>query len=123
MSRHYFESLEMSRSAHEMLAVLGGKVPHSHGVYIGGITTPPTIDKIIKIKSLLQKIYLFIVDKMTPDVFSIAEYYKDYFSIGNGYGNLLTYGIFNNYKLWALYTLIPSPIFQTEKSKLSILEK
>ncbi|MCX8131853.1 MAG: nickel-dependent hydrogenase large subunit [Clostridia bacterium] len=108
IGQHYFESLEISRSAHEMLAVLGGKVPHNHGIFIGGITTQPTTDKIIKIKSLLQKINQFIVDKMMPDVYSIAEYYKDYFSIGKGYGNLLSYGIFNNYK--SLGTLYVDPL-------------
>lgn len=108
IGQHYFESLEMSRSAHEMLAVLGGKIPHNHGIFIGGITTQPTTDKIIKLKSLVQKIYHFIVDKMIPDVYSIAEYYKDYYSIGKGYGNLLSYGIFNNYE--TLGTLYVNPL-------------
>ena len=36
------------QSAHEMLAVLGGKAPHNHGVFIGGITTQETADRIIK---------------------------------------------------------------------------
>lgn len=108
---HYFESLAMSRSAHEMLAVLGGKVPHNHGVFIGGITTEATTDKIIKLKSILQEINRFIVDKMIPDVYSIAEYYKDYYNLGKGYGNFLSYGVFNNYK--ALGTLYVNPLIYT----------
>ncbi|WP_418791869.1 nickel-dependent hydrogenase large subunit [Phosphitispora sp. TUW77] len=104
----YFDSLDISRSAHEMLAVLGGKVPHNHGVFIGGITTQATTDKIIKIKSILNTIYQFINNKMIPDVYIIAEYYKDYFSIGKGYGNLLSYGCFNGYK--NLGTLYVNPL-------------
>ena len=102
--QHYFEALAMSRDAHEMLAVLGGKAPHNHGVFIGGITTQATTDKIIKIKSLLNSISIFITEKMLPDVYIIAEYYQDYFQNGRGYGNLLSYGCFNNYQdLGALY--------------------
>jgi len=44
--------LEFSRNAHEMLAVLGGKAPHNHGVFVGGITTQATADKIIKIREI-----------------------------------------------------------------------
>jgi len=109
--KDYFDSLDISRSAHEMLAVLGGKVPHNHGVFIGGITTQATTDKIIKIKSILHSIYQFINNRMLPDVYTIAEYYRDYFSIGRGYGNLLSFGCFNGYK--NLGTLYVNPLVHT----------
>lgn len=110
--KDYFDSLDISRSAHEMLAVLGGKAPHNHGVFIGGITTQATTDKIIKIKSILNSIYQFINDRMLPDVYTIAEYYSDYFSIGRGYGNLLSFGCFNGYK--NLGTLYVNPLVYTD---------
>jgi len=109
--KDYFDSLDLSRSAHEMLAVLGGKAPHNHGVFIGGITTQATTDKIIQIKSILHSIYKFINDRMLPDVNTIAEYYSDYFSIGRGYGNLLSFGCFNGYK--DLGTLYVNPLVYT----------
>jgi hydrogenase large subunit len=109
--KDYFDSLDLSRSAHEMLAVLGGKAPHNHGVFIGGITTQATTDKIIQIKSILHSIYKFINDRMLPDVYTIAEYYSDYFSIGRGYGNLLSFGCFNGYK--DLGTLYVNPLVYT----------
>jgi Ni,Fe-hydrogenase I large subunit len=102
--RHYFDSLEYSRSAHEMLAILGGKAPHNHGVFIGGITTQATPEKIEQLCSLLQNIRQFICNKMIPDAYAIADYYKEYFEIGRGYGNLLSFGCFNGYeKLGTLY--------------------
>jgi hydrogenase large subunit len=110
--KDYFDSLDISRSAHEMLAVLGGKAPHNHGVFIGGITTQATTDKIIKIKSILHSIYQFINDRMLPDVYTIAEYYRDYFYIGRGYGNLLSFGCFNGYK--NLGTLYVNPLVYTD---------
>ncbi|MCR6546587.1 nickel-dependent hydrogenase large subunit [Dehalobacterium formicoaceticum] len=110
--KDYFASLDLSRSAHEMLAVLGGKAPHNHGVFIGGITTQATTDKIIQIKSILHAIYQFINDRMLPDVNIIAEYYHDYFSMGRGYGNLLSFGCFDGYQ--ALGTLYVNPLVYTE---------
>lgn len=111
---HYFESMDMSRQAHEMLAVLGGKAPHNHGVFIGGITTQATTDKIIKIKSILHEINQFIKDKMIPDVYTIAEYYQEYYHNGSGYGNLLSYGCFDNYK--DLGTLYVNPLTYSNNS-------
>ena len=104
MVKDYFESLEFSRNAHQMLAILGGKAPHNHGVFIGGITSPISADKIISIKSILYGIGQFIIEKMIPDVYIIGTYYPEYYHMGGGYGNLLSYGCFNNYQdLGTLY--------------------
>lgn len=104
LQQHYFESLEISRMAHQMLAVLGGKTPHNHGVFVGGVTAQATASTIIKMRSLLHQIQKFAVEVMMPDVQVIAHYYSDYFRIGKGKGNLITFGIFNNYKdLGTLY--------------------
>ncbi len=102
--QHYFDSLEISRSAHEMLAVLGGKAPHNHGVFIGGATSEATIENISSMRSIADKIRSFIISTMIPDAYAIAEYYPEYFNNGRGYGNLLTYGCFDGYeKLGTLY--------------------
>jgi hydrogenase large subunit len=111
IARHYFESLTVSRLAHQMLAVLGGKAPHNHGVFIGGITTQATAEKVVHLDSILQKISAFIDEKMIPDVYDIARYYPEYFQLGIGYGNLLSYGSFNNYK--ELGTLYVDPLAST----------
>lgn len=111
ISQHYFDSLKFSRLAHQMLAVLGGKAPHNHGVFIGGITTQATAEKVIHIDSILVRIARFIDEKMIPDVYDIARFYEDYFRMGGGYGNLLTYGAFNHYK--ELGTLYVDPLVST----------
>lgn len=97
IAAHYFQSLELSRAAHEMLAVLAGKAPHDHGIFVGGITVGPTIDKITKFQSLLQKIKIFVEECMLSDITMIGDAYSDYFHIGKGYGNLLSYGVFDHY--------------------------
>lgn len=108
IGEHYFKSLEVSRSAHEMLAILGGKAPHNHGVFLGGITTRASTDKIIQLKSILADIDRFIENIMIPDVLTIAQHYSEYFKLGSGYGHLLSYGCFDNYK--SLGTLYVNPL-------------
>lgn len=108
LAKDYLASLEISRKAHALLAVLGGKAPHNHGVFIGGITTQATTDKIIAMQSMLHEILRFIEDSMIPDVWTIADYYPDYYCMGGGYGNLLSYGCFDGYK--DLGTLYVNPL-------------
>ncbi|NLK72097.1 MAG: nickel-dependent hydrogenase large subunit [Clostridiales bacterium] len=112
--QHYFDSLEISRNAHEMLAILGGKAPHNHGVFIGGATTQASRDNIESLKIITYKIREFIIGTMIPDANTIADYYKDYFYNGRGYGNLLSYGCFDRYE--SLGTLYVNPLVYSNGS-------
>lgn len=104
LAAHYFDSLPISRLAHEMLAVFGGKAPHNHGIFVGGYATPPNADDLVKARSILKQIAAFTEEKMIPDAYTLAKYYSDYYKIGVGPRNLMTYGIFDNYKdLGTLY--------------------
>lgn len=104
IAQHYFDSLNVSREAHEMIAVLGGKAPHNHGVFVGGATTQATADKIVQLKTMLTDIARFIEEVTIPDVGIIAQYYPEYYHNGQSYGNLLSYGCFDNYpSLGTLY--------------------
>lgn len=93
----YVEAVEYSRKAHEALAVLGGKAPHNHGIFVGGVTASINASKLSKLQALVSEIKGFVDNKMVEDVYIIAEYYKDYFENGRGYGNLLSYGLYDQY--------------------------
>ncbi len=95
LAAHYLESLKYSRLAHEMLATLGGKAPHNHGIFVGGVTINIDASEFNRINSILKKIKSFVVNKMIPDVYIIAKYYSDYYQIGGGYKNLMSYGVFD----------------------------
>jgi hydrogenase large subunit len=107
LAGHYLESFKYSRLAHEMLAVLGGKAPHNHGIFVGGVTVNLDAAKWIKIKSILDTIEEFVIGRMIPDVNVIAEYYRDYFRNGRGYKNLMSYGLFDSYRERDLFYLAP----------------
>ncbi|WP_163195842.1 nickel-dependent hydrogenase large subunit [Clostridium thermarum] len=108
ISQHYLEAIKFSRLAHQGLAVLGGKAPHNHGIFVGGVTENLNASKFIHLKSLALNIKNFIINSMLEDVYIISEYYKDYFKMGQGYGNLMTYGVFDSYKDKELYYIKPA---------------
>jgi hydrogenase large subunit len=89
---HYVQALEMRRKGQEMLTIFGGKMPHNAAVMPGGVTEVPTVDKIASFLWRLNELREFIDNVYIPDVLAVAEVYSDYFGIGTGCGNLLSYG-------------------------------
>ncbi|RDY23134.1 Ni/Fe hydrogenase [Romboutsia maritimum] len=94
IASHYIDSIEYSRLAHKAIAILSGKAPHCHGIFVGGTTTNLDIQKYQEIKSILYKIKNFIQTSLMPDIFTITKYYEEYFDIGRGYGNLMSTDLF-----------------------------
>jgi hydrogenase large subunit len=92
---HYVQALEMRRKGQEMLVIFGGKMPHNMAVMPGGVTENVTVDKIAAFLWMLNDLRTFIDNVYIPDVLAVAEAYSDYFEIGAGCGNLLSYGSFD----------------------------
>jgi hydrogenase large subunit len=91
---HYLEAITMRRKAHEMGAIFGGKLPHTPAFIPGGFTAEPTSGAKTDFSALLTEIISFIRNVYLPDVELLSSLYRDYFSIGKGYGNLLSFGVF-----------------------------
>lgn len=89
---NYIKALEMRRKAHEMLAIFGGKIPHCQTLFPGGVATQVTLEKIIGFKARLAEVKSFIDNVYIPDVVAVASLYPEYFKIGKGVGNFLSYG-------------------------------
>lgn len=90
---HYLKALEMRKKAHEMLVVFGGKMPHSITVMPGGCTEKITVDKMASIVWRLKELQDFVNTAYIPDVLAVAKGYPQYFGIGKGVGNYLSYGV------------------------------
>ena len=95
MVAHYVQALTMRRKGQEMLAIFAGKMPHNPTVVPGGVTEVPTVDKITSFLWRLNELRDFIDNVYLPDVITVAGAYGDYFEIGRGCGNLLSYGSFD----------------------------
>nr|WP_094607921.1 nickel-dependent hydrogenase large subunit [Sporomusa acidovorans]OZC19055.1 periplasmic [NiFeSe] hydrogenase large subunit [Sporomusa acidovorans DSM 3132] len=92
--RHAEQGLKMAVRAHEMLAVFGAKVPHQQTIMASGVTERTSVDRLKAYGGILREITEFVEQIHSSDIMTIADYYKDYYDIGTGYGNLLSYGMF-----------------------------
>jgi len=93
--KHDLRALDIRRKCHEMLSVLGGKMPHNVATVPGGVTEKPTEDKITNFLWRLNEIRDFVDNIYIPDVIAVAKAYSDYFEIGKGCKRLLAYGGFD----------------------------
>lgn len=100
---HYLEALEFQRDFIRIHAVLGGKNPHLQTFLVGGMTTsldpnepqapinPERLDFLVQVA---QTAKTFVDQVLIPDVLAVAGFYEDWFSLGEGPGNYLSYGAF-----------------------------
>lgn len=89
-----FQGSDMASRAHEVTSIWGAKAPHVQTILPTGVTTPVTTDRIASSISIVRQIAGYVNDILLPDVQTIAEKYREYFQIGVGYGNFLSYGLF-----------------------------
>jgi hydrogenase large subunit len=77
-----------------MLVIFGGRAPGLCGTIPGGATETVTVDKITDFLWRLKEIKLFIENNYIPTVVAVAKVYSDYWDIGVGCKNLLSYGVY-----------------------------
>jgi hydrogenase large subunit len=90
----YLEALEARRTAHEMTAMFGGRMPHIHGIVAGGTTEIPAREKLIEYGARFLKVKEFVEQKYLPVVYTVGSVYKDLFRQGQGYKNCISFGVF-----------------------------
>lgn len=119
-NKDYIRAVEVSKLAHEMLALIGGKAPHNHGIFVGGTTANLDASKIIRLKSILKTVYDFIANDMMEDVYTIARYYPEYFKIGGGSKNLMTFGLFDDLNYKDAEYVYPSIYINGQKQNIDV---
>jgi Ni,Fe-hydrogenase I large subunit len=126
---HYLEALEFQRDFIRIHAVLGGKNPHLQSYLVGGMTTsldlnepqaplnPERFDFLVQVAKTAKT---FVDQVLIPDVLAVAGFYTDWFSLGQGPGNYLSYGAFpqGGIKDTARYFLPRGFILNTDLSKV-----
>jgi hydrogenase large subunit len=92
---HYLTALQMRRKAHQMGAVFGGKLPMTGSFVAGGITEIVTAEKVAEFRALLSELRAFIDGTYVPDAQALATLFPNYYALGTGPGNLLSFGVFD----------------------------
>ena len=99
---HYLEALIWQRNVARLHAVFGGKNPHPSFI-VGGVPCAVSAEDGMTrldqegfdiVGEVLDEMQEFVNNVYVPDVLTIAPYYKDWFSRGEGIGNFLTFGDF-----------------------------
>lgn len=89
--KNYLDAIPMMSKIHEMVAIFGGKAPHTVAIEAGGCTTRPTVDRLMSYQTKLKDVKKFVMDSYVPDVKAVAKQFKDYFYIGQGPAEYLTF--------------------------------
>ena len=95
--KHYLDAIPIMAEIHKMVALFGGKSPHPVAIEAGGVTTRPTIERLVKYETLLKQAKKFILNSYLPDVKAVAETFPEYFYIGKGTGDLMSYDYLPDY--------------------------
>lgn len=106
---HYFDALAWQRNVAQLHAIFGGKNPHPNFV-VGGVpcaisihpegqgassgTTSLNVEGLQKVQDIIHQMRDFVDQVYVPDTLAIAGFYKDWFKLGEGIGNFMTYGDF-----------------------------
>ncbi len=95
LTDHYIQAYQTRLKAHELCAIWAGKMPHMAAIAPGGVTIIPRIDNITTSLWRLKEIQEFINNIYLPDVITISQIYRDYFQMGSGCGNFISFGQFD----------------------------
>jgi hydrogenase large subunit len=90
----YLKALEIRRICHEMVALLGGKMPHVQGMVAGGTSEAPSKEKIAKYYARFKEVIAFVKDEYLPLIYTLGTVYPDLFETGAGYKNCVAWGVF-----------------------------
>jgi Ni,Fe-hydrogenase I large subunit len=93
--KHYLDALRMQVRAKNMGAIWGGRTPHYQTIVAGGFTQYPDINQVIRFRSMLDDLNVFVNEIYIPDVMAfgtgpLLPLAKGGF--GAGHPNYLAYG-------------------------------
>ncbi|MFZ0390155.1 MAG: nickel-dependent hydrogenase large subunit [Calditrichia bacterium] len=96
---HYLDALQWQKEIVKVHTIFGGKNPHPNYL-VGG--APCAVDpdeanalnseRLAYVKTLLDDAKVFVEQVYIPDLLAVASFYKDWFAIGGGLKNYLSYG-------------------------------
>ncbi len=97
---HYLEALTWQREVIQIHAVLGGKNPHPQTYLVGGMASavdgnsPNVInwERLTFLKSRIDQMREFVTQVYVPDVKAVAAFYPEWWELGAGHKNYLSYG-------------------------------
>jgi hydrogenase large subunit len=94
LTGNFLGAIAQRRNAHEMGAIYAGKFPHTPGYLAGGFTAYASASDKERFGTYLDELIGFIETKYVPDADLLANLWPEYLALGQGYRNLLAFGVF-----------------------------
>jgi Ni,Fe-hydrogenase I large subunit len=97
---HYLEALEWQRDVIRVHAVFGGKNPHPQTYLVGGMASAvdgnsPNVvnwERLTFVAERIKTMRDFVEKVYVPDVKAVAAFYPEWWELGAGHRNYLSYG-------------------------------
>lgn len=70
--KHYLDALRMQVRAKNMGAIWGGRTPHYQTIVPGGFTQYPDINQVVRFRSMLDDLNVFVTQVYIPDVMAFG---------------------------------------------------
>ena len=93
MTAHYFESLKFHAKIDELIAVIGGKMPHPVTLVPGGFLCHPTPGMMEDLRGRMEEIDSWLRGVIIPDAKAFASYYPEVSKMGRGVGRYAAWGV------------------------------
>lgn len=110
LTAHYLQAIEIQQKANDAQAFLAGRFPMVMNYAAGGMQAMPTIEQIQYYIGQMDAVKQFVDTVMVPDLLAIAPYYISLAESGQGHGNYLSWGIFDDESQDPKNRLIPSGV-------------
>ncbi len=91
---HFIQAIAQRRQCHEMGAIYGGKLPHTPAFIMGGFTAVSSAEDKALFSGYLESLIDWIQGVYIPDAERLASLWSEYLELGQGYGHLLSFGVF-----------------------------
>lgn len=96
LTAHYLEAIEIQQVANDAQAWMGGRFPMVMTFIPGGVQKLPDLEEIQYYKGQMQRVQEFVDSVMLPDLLAVGAAYIDLAATGKGYGNYLSWGMFDD---------------------------
>ena len=130
MTAHYFDSLQVHAKIDELIAVLGGKMPHGVTLVPGGFLCYPTPGMLEDLRGRANEIYRWFDQTLIPDALAWTSYYPECREFGHGCGRYVAFGVLEgpdwpygkNYEEQMIHRYLPMGIVSEDFGLENVVE-
>lgn len=115
LTAHYLRAIEVQQIANDAQAFMAGRFPMVMNYAAGGMQNALSIEQLQYYAGQMAVVKQFVDTVMVPDLLAIAPFYLALAESGQGHGNYLSWGIFDDESQEPANRLLPSGIIYDQR--------